>query len=162
MSPDRWQLVQALFEEALKLAPKQRDEFLTQACADDAELRQEVTTLLEHYTNLPTNFMQPPKPPESPIPCSGVAAPDSLIGQQIGRYTVRSVIATGGMGTVYEAVQEQPRRVVALKVVNRSLLSASSMRCFQFEAQVLGRLRHANIAQIYEAGTHGDGRCSLP
>ena len=162
MSPDRWQLVQALFEEALKLAPKQRDEFLTQACADDAELRQEVTTLLEHYTNLPTNFMQPPKPPESPIPCSGVAAPDSLIGQQIGRYTVRSVIATGGMGTVYEAVQEQPRRVVALKVVNRSLLSASSMRRFQFEAQVLGRLRHANIAQIYEAGTHGDGRCSLP
>ena len=133
MSPDRWQHVQALFEQALALAPKQRDEFLTQACADDAELRQEVTTLLEHYTNLPTNFMQPPK-----IPCSGAAAPDALVGQQIGRYRVKSVIATGGMGTVYEAVQEQPRRVVALKVVNRSLLSAASVRRFRSSMIALG------------------------
>jgi len=59
------------------------------------------------------------------------------------------------MATVYEAVQEQPHRVVALKVMHPHVLSRSAPRRFEFEAQLLGRLRHPNIAQIFEAAnTH--------
>lgn len=77
---------------------------------------------------------------------------------RIGPYKIQAVIGQGGMGTVYKAVQESPRRPVALKVVKRGVVSRSARKRFEYEAQTLGRLRHENIAQIYEAGTHeGDG-----
>ena len=41
-------------------------------------------------------------------------SPPASMPRKIGRYTVRRVIASGGMGTVYLAVQEQPHRTVAL------------------------------------------------
>jgi serine/threonine protein kinase/tetratricopeptide (TPR) repeat protein len=72
---------------------------------------------------------------------------------RIGPYRIRGVIASGGMGTVYEAIQENPRRRVALKVVREGLSSDSARRRFEYETEILGRLRHPGIAQIYEAGT---------
>ena len=42
-----------------------------------------------------------------------------MLPDKIGRYHIKRVIASGGMGTVYEAVQESPRRVVAVKVIDR-------------------------------------------
>ena len=73
---------------------------------------------------------------------------------RIGRYHIKRVIATGGMGTVYEATQDNPRRVVAVKVMKQGIASKSALRRFEYEGQILGRLRHPGIAQIYEAGTH--------
>ena len=66
------------------------------------------------------------------------------------------------MGVVYEAIQDQPRRVVALKVMKPDLVSRSALRRFEYESQLLARLRHPNIAQIYEAGTHGEGDKAVP
>jgi tetratricopeptide (TPR) repeat protein/tRNA A-37 threonylcarbamoyl transferase component Bud32 len=81
---------------------------------------------------------------------------------RIGHYTIQSIIASGGMGTVFKAVQESPHRTVALKVMKAGVNSASELRRFEFEAQLLGRLRHPGIAQIYEAGTHCEGGSSVP
>ena len=75
---------------------------------------------------------------------------------RVGRYHIRRVIGSGGMGTVYEAVQEHPRRTVALKVMKRGIASRSTLRRFEYESQILARLRHLGIAQVYEAGTHDD------
>src|SRR3990172_8555695 len=75
---------------------------------------------------------------------------------RIGRYHIKRVIASGGMGTVYEATQESPRRVVAVKVMKQGIASKSALRRFEYEAQILARLRHPGIAQVYEAGTHHD------
>ena len=61
-------------------------------------------------------------------------------------------LGEGGMGVVYLAEQESPRREVALKVIRPGTLSAGTLRRFEYEAQVLGRLRHPGIAQVYEAG----------
>jgi eukaryotic-like serine/threonine-protein kinase len=91
-----------------------------------------------------------------------VPAPPTSAPQQIGRYRIQCLIGSGGMGTVYEAVQEQPRRVVALKVLKQGLLSSSALRRFEHEAEVLARLRHPGIAQIYEAGTHDGGSGRVP
>ena len=70
-----------------------------------------------------------------------------------GNYRIIRVLGEGGMGTVYEAEQDQPRRRVALKVIRPGLASAELLRRFELEAQALGRLQHPGIAQIYEAGT---------
>jgi serine/threonine protein kinase len=58
---------------------------------------------------------------------------------------------------VYEAEQDQPRRTVALKVIKPGLASPELLRRFAQESQALGRLQHAGIAQIYEAGTADAG-----
>ena len=72
---------------------------------------------------------------------------------EIGRYKILSIIASGGMGVVYEAMQEAPRRRVALKVIKAGAASKMALHRFEFESQILAKLRHPNIAQIYEAGT---------
>jgi len=61
------------------------------------------------------------------------------------------------MGTVYEAEQEHPRRIVALKVLKPGSASPELLRRFEQESQALGRLQHPGIAQIYEAGTADGG-----
>ena len=80
----------------------------------------------------------------------------------IGHYQVKRLIGAGGMGRVYEAQQENPRRTVAIKLLGKGVASASALRRFEFEAQVLAYLKHPGIAQIYEAGSYGDGASGLP
>ncbi len=73
--------------------------------------------------------------------------------ERIGRYRLVRLLGEGGMGTVYEAVQDHPHRTVALKVVRGGQMSPRLARRFELEAELLGRLQHPGIAQIYEAGT---------
>ena len=80
--------------------------------------------------------------------------PTDRTGQKIGPCTLRQLIGAGGMGAVYEAVQDNPRRTVAIKLMRRGIVSRSALRRFEFESQILARLRHPGIAQVYEAGTH--------
>jgi non-specific serine/threonine protein kinase/serine/threonine-protein kinase len=114
----------------------------------------------------PTSFPAPSSSPSSlpgddptvePSRGPEVAQAPAAIPARIGEYAIRRVIASGGMGVVYEAMQENPRRPVALKVMKRGLASRSALRRFEFESQILGRLRHPSIAQVYEAGVHTDG-----
>src|SRR5499427_5653905 len=91
------------------------------------------------------------------------AGPEAEISSQqpslgrVGRYTITRLIGEGGMGAVYEAEQDQPRRTVALKVIKPGLASPELLRRFAQESQALGRLQHPGIAQIYEAGTADAG-----
>jgi tetratricopeptide (TPR) repeat protein/tRNA A-37 threonylcarbamoyl transferase component Bud32 len=84
------------------------------------------------------------------------------VPQKIGHYHVKRVIAAGGMGVVYEAVQEHPRRTVALKIMRHGIASRSALRRFEYESQILARLRHPGIAQVFEAGMHDDGSGGVP
>ena len=74
-------------------------------------------------------------------------------GTVVAFYTITGVLGRGGMGVVYRAQQERPKRIVAIKVIRRSLGIRSVVRRFEHEADILGRLQHPGIAQIYEAGT---------
>ena len=76
----------------------------------------------------------------------------------LGRYRLIRLLGEGGMGVVYEAEQDNPRRTVALKVVRPGLASTALLKRFHHESQILGRLHHPGIAQVYEAGVADDGR----
>ena len=97
----------------------------------------------------------------SPAPSAGSKS-DPLLGTKIGSCTLKRIIGSGGMGTVYEAIQEKPRRRVALKMMKRGITSRSATRRFEFESQTLARLQHPGVAQIYEASTHDDGSGGVP
>jgi non-specific serine/threonine protein kinase/serine/threonine-protein kinase len=89
-----------------------------------------------------------------PIP----SAPTGELPQSIGRYRIVGKLGEGGMGIVYEAEQQDPKRRVALKVVRGKFVDESTIRMFRREAETLARLRHPNIAAIYESGRTDDGQ----
>ena len=94
------------------------------------------------------------------LPDGGVGV--DRVPDRIGRYEIKRVIASGGMGTVFEGLQDNPRRPVAVKVVKSSFESKEAVQRLEYEAQVLARLRHPGIAQIYDAGSYDDGGTSVP
>ena len=72
--------------------------------------------------------------------------------ERIGPYRVIGLLGEGGMGKVYEAEQEQPRRKVALKVMRgEHAVDDVHTRMFQREVETLARLKHPNIAAFYDA-----------
>ncbi|HWG36635.1 MAG TPA: serine/threonine-protein kinase [Terriglobales bacterium] len=88
--------------------------------------------------------------------CAPSAFSDSQ--SRVGSYTITGRLGEGGMGVVYEAMQDNPRRPVALKIIRGAFADEQAVRMFQREAQVLGRLRHPGIAAIYESGRTPDGQ----
>lgn len=86
------------------------------------------------------------------------AAPAAM-PEVIRDYRILRKLGEGGMGVVYEAEQQQPRRKVALKVI-RGDHQIDRFRAVMFrrEMQTLARLNHPAIAAIYEAGTSDDGQ----
>ncbi len=154
MTAKRWQLVQELFDDVISREPAEAITLLDKACVDDAELKAEVESLLSHHQTASPTFMRlPDRTTDSSFPDSSCDT-DPLIGQAIGKYQIIEVIAVGGMGTVYLATQQQPKREVALKVLKAWAWSKQTKRRFEFESHTLARLTHPRIAQIYDMGTH--------
>jgi len=152
MDRERFKRVADLFRAALEQQPEARAEFLKDACDGDEELRGEVERLLRIEEEA-GSFLERP----AALPVSPEDPASRLVGTRIGRYLIRRVLSSGGMGIVFEALQERPERTVALKVIRQGIISPSAARRFEYEAQVLARLHHPHIAQIIEAGTHLEG-----
>jgi len=77
---------------------------------------------------------------------------------EVGGYKIVREIGRGGMGVVYEAEQQEPRRRVALKVLRGLGADEYHAKLFRREIQALARLRHPGIATIHEAGHTPDGQ----
>jgi serine/threonine protein kinase/WD40 repeat protein len=75
---------------------------------------------------------------------------------EIGEFVIVREIGRGGMGVVYEAVQQSLGRHVALKVLSAAgMLSATHLERFRLEARAAGRLHHSHIVPVFGVGEHG-------
>ena len=73
-----------------------------------------------------------------------------------GRYEIIGLVGRGGMGAVFKARQQQPRREVALKVMlGGPLTSERSRKRFEREANAVAQLNHPAIVPVYEFGEVG-------
>ena len=80
-------------------------------------------------------------------------APGQSFPESIGPYRILGKLGEGGMGIVFEAEQQRPRRHVALKLVRGGrFVDEQRIKMFQREIDTLARLKHPNIGAIYEAG----------
>ena len=159
MSASDFSRVRRLFEAAMNLPVSQQEAFVERFCVDDPELRDEVLGLLESDREMDSarQLLDEGGVKRSPA----VATPE-----QIGPYRAVSVIASGGMGMVYEGIQASPRRRVAIKTLITGPRDKRVLKRFQSEIDVLARLEHPSIARIYSAGTYdqelGDEKRELP
>ena len=155
MSDHRHERAESIFDAALRQPDEDRAAFVETRCAGDESLRAEVESLLAADAHA-QRFL------ESPLAARDTdgagAEHDPLVGRTIGRFRVLRRVGAGGMGTVYEAEQTHPTRRVALKVLKSGLASDAALRRFEHESEILARLRHPGIAQVYEAGVHLERR----
>lgn len=161
---ERFRRADELFNAALRLDPELRDSYIHEQCAGDPLLLSQLCAMLG-ADRIAHGVLDEPALGRSASMSSMEAAlfAASAIPERIGHYRIIRVIGRGGMGVVYEAEQDQPSRRVALKVIRPAgITSASMLRRFRHEAQMLGRCKHPGIAQIYEAGTDGQGEGSQP
>jgi WD40 repeat protein len=140
-----------LVARALEAPPAERRALVDAACDGDRALRDEVLAILAEQAAI-GGFLEEPAaahldllaPPGPPLPP----------GAAVGHYRLVRVIASGGSGTVYEALQESPHRKVALKMMAEGLGSTGAVSRFRDEAEILARLNHPGVAHVYEAGVH--------
>jgi tetratricopeptide (TPR) repeat protein len=145
--------IEEAFAAALEMSEPEQEAFLAREYARQPELRAEVESLLRAYRSAGA-FLEPIAPHGVLTSSAKILPP---LPATIGRYRILRLLGEGGMGAVYEAEQEQPRRTVALKVIKPGLASAELVRRFEQESQVLGSLQHPGIAQVYEAGCADSG-----
>jgi len=143
-----------LFDRAVPLDPEARRRLLDEANSHSPEACAEVESLLAFH-DADGAFLDRPA-------LSSAEPPAEAVPDRLGRYTVLRVLGTGGMGVVYEATQESPRRTVAVKVIRPSLLSPALLKRFSHEAAALARLQHPGIAQVFDAGVLDDRGASRP
>ncbi|HEY3043677.1 MAG TPA: protein kinase [Vicinamibacterales bacterium] len=150
MNADRWARIKDLFDEALALAPADRDAFLDRAAPDDADLRQEVRSLLAADAAA-VGFSGALVPGAAEIePLS--PQPGLLLGQSLDHFRIDAVLGAGGMGVVYRAYDTRLERTVALKVVSDRSLDPEARQRLVREARHASALSHPNICTMYEIG----------
>jgi tetratricopeptide (TPR) repeat protein/TolB-like protein len=154
----------ALFEQALALSPSARAAFLTQACADDGELRAEVASLLEAHDAADGFFEALARDATQPLQQSlghlGMGADDEplAIGDMVAHYRVDARLGRGGMGVVYTATDTRLGRTVALKVLPAShTTDARAQTRLLEEARAASALEHPHIGTIFDVGTLNGG-----
>jgi eukaryotic-like serine/threonine-protein kinase len=156
-----------LFEQALALEPERRTTFVEDACRGNPELRQELLSLLgdaraaDDFFGLLNDAVFSASYSAAASPQSSAEASDAELhpGDVIGQYRILSLIAQGGMGTVYRAHDIGLDRDVALKFLP-AYLGAQQGADEQLlaEARAAGALEHPNVCTIHEIGQMEGGR----
>ncbi len=142
MTPERWQEVDRVWHAVLARPQPQRAAAIIELCAGDDDLRREVESLLASLDQASAAGFGV---------TVGVAAQSlSLIGREVGPYSVTALLGVGGMGEVYRAHDSTLGRDVALKILPDVWLDDAERRMrFEREARLLASLNHPNIASIY-------------
>jgi len=149
MTPKQWQKLQALFEEVTQKPPAERRAVMQriEATVEDPFLREELRRLVEH-AEPDASFLRP----LPGILATGVIQPGDLVA---GRFEIIRLIGRGGMGEVFEALDQKLGERVAIKVIAREFtLDAGLLERFYREVQSARRISHPNVCRIHDLGEH--------
>lgn len=155
MSPERSAQVERIFLAAIDVPKDQWPDVLARETQGDEALRREVEELLAcHDDTFLDSKDAPGKGMLTELGASALSTDEAMLppDRMIGRYRVMGRLGAGGMGIVYVAEQDRPKRTVALKLLRAGAVSPRLIRRFEYEAEILGRLHHPGIAQVFEAG----------
>jgi serine/threonine protein kinase/tetratricopeptide (TPR) repeat protein len=150
---DNWEAVKALFEAALALDAANRHLFLKERCAD-ASLRAEVERLLAEHDEA-ASFLSAPALVDVPRE-AGARATRLSDGEVLaGRFRIIRFIASGGMGEVYEAEDQELRERVAVKIIRPEILAQpNAIGRFKREVHLARKVTHPNVCRVFDLFRH--------
>jgi len=165
LDPNQAQEDEVFFSASSIADPQARAQYLDQACARDAALRQTVEEMLASQDDADALLTRASSSIAGAVMEVGNGIHpnskglDEVVGTQIDRYKVLERLGEGGCGAVYLAEQEIPvRRRVALKVIKLGMDTKSVISRFETERQLLALMEHPNIARVFDAGATYAGR----
>ena len=132
--------IEELYLAALSLSVERREAYLASHCGD-AAMREEVLRRLSEVTQTVAAGAGNAKRRREP--------PSIVVGKRLGRYRIQRALGSGGMGYVYEAMDEDLNRVVAVKVLPVGRYDETSRKRFRWEAEAASALNHPNIVTVH-------------
>jgi serine/threonine protein kinase/Flp pilus assembly protein TadD len=137
--------------------PAERQAYLDEACAGQADLQKQVQNLLRLHEGA-GSFLEQPAAGSAATGASPSVSGHTLslehTGAVIGHYKLIEQIGEGGMGTVWMAQQTEPvKRLVAVKLIKVGMDSKQVIARFEAERQALVLMDHPNIARVLDGGT---------
>jgi Tol biopolymer transport system component len=156
MTPERWREIERLYHAALERSTEERVGFLTEACGNDEALRRELESLLEHHARA-GDFIETPaadgRLATAVRRLETSSIPGRFIGRVFGSYELKALIAAGGMGEVYHAIDPRLNRTVAIKTLHERLSNdPQRIERFKREARIISSLNHPHICTLYDIG----------
>lgn len=161
---NRYNKLTEVFLAALDCSSAERPDFLSQVCANDAELLKEVELLIKNNSPAKT-FLEKPlakldlatltESPEAKETKEAKGLKD-FIGQKVGKYIIKHKIGEGGMGVVFEAIRSDApnSKTVAVKILSTTILTIQER--FNMEYQIMANLEHPFIARLLDNGKTND------
>lgn len=153
MKNEKWTLIQELFYQAIELNENQWLDFLKSLDHPDS-IKQDVLKLLnaDHTNQRKSQDIR-----------KGIASISEEISfPKIAGYNIISLIAHGGMGSVYLALDTQLSRQVAIKVLHPHLSSQYKFKDrFMREARAAARIQHDNINTVFEIAESASGQIHI-
>jgi serine/threonine-protein kinase len=145
--PAIWARLKPYLDEVLELDPGQRMQWLASLETTSPQLAAELRELIEEHAALNAAGFLEVSPTER-------IRNEPLLGRQIGAYRVEHMLSRGGMGEVWLAARVDGRFEgrCAIKFLTLHFASPEARARFQREGRLLGRLEHANIARLIDAG----------
>ena len=148
MTPEQWQRVTRVFDEARALPVDEREAFLARACADEPQIRAEVLSLLA--ADRDDAFLERGAQVQPMDLLDAAGGPDLAPGASFGPYVIDRLLARGGMGVLYVALDPRLGRRVTLKVLPSTTARDPRARArLQREARTAAALRHPHIVSVH-------------
>src|SRR5215813_1453211 len=147
MTSQRLERIDEIFQSAVELNGEQRSKYLAVACADDAELRSEIESLLTAHENA-GSFIDGSS---SDVAAAWLGNQQHTSGQ-VGQYKIEKLLGAGGMGEVYLATDHMGRKVALKLLARREKADGRHQARFKQEAQAVLALNHPNIVTLYDIG----------
>ncbi|MCU1327600.1 MAG: ATPase/protein kinase family protein [Bryobacterales bacterium] len=144
MSPERQRRIEEIYAAVSQPGIPDKHAFLLVQCGADTELRREVESLLTSSDSLKSETREvEPARPARPLGAAPIRR-----GSILGQYEILGTLGQGGMGVVYEALDQQRSIRVALKSL--SGFGPRALRLFKNEFRALSGISHPNLATLYE------------
>src|SRR5690242_11985578 len=148
MTPDRWERVSELVEQACELPPHEREVFLRQECGEDSNVFQWAHKLARQQPG--SEFLDKPVR----------GAPASLVGSRtplpVGflladRFEIRSEPNPGGVGEVYQAFDRELEEVCAVKLIRHHVgREAAMVARLRHDVRLSRGMAHPNVCRVYD------------